>query len=63
MGAMGARRLHPLPPPPELECSWSLSDIFNACLSEEDIAESILLNVQYEVDAELEAADTLQTYL
>jgi hypothetical protein len=42
------------PPPPEPERSWILSDIFNACLTEEDVAESILMDAQYEVYVDCE---------
>jgi hypothetical protein len=50
-------RRAPAPPDPEPERGWSPSDIFNVGLNEEDIAESILMDAMYEVNAEWEAAE------
>jgi hypothetical protein len=51
------------PPPPEPERSWILSDIFNACLTEEDVAESILMDAQYKVDVDREEAGEEQQHV
>jgi hypothetical protein len=48
------------PSPTEPERSWSPSHIFNAGISEEDKAESILLDAKYEVSMECEAVEEEQ---